>query len=100
MMKITAENWTFTHFFSDPLRAFISLGAAPAQGADEAATASVVEIQYLVTLTDKDYQELYQSIHPTLEEALATLNEKYGHWEFKDAWARTDGDGCSSCAAH
>lgn len=93
-MKINTENWTFTHYFSDPLRAFVSLGAAPADDSDE------VIMQYLVTLTDKDYQELYQSAHESLEEALTLLNEKYGHWDFKEAGARTDGDGCSSCAAH
>lgn len=91
-MKITSENWTYTHYFSEPLRAFVSLGAAP-EG-DE------VVMQYLVTLTDKDYQELYQSIHLELNEALELLNEKYGHWELKDAGGRGDGDGCSSCAAH
>lgn len=95
-MKINTENWTYTHFFSDPLRAFVSIGAAPA----EDTTSDEVIMHYLVTLTDKDYQELYQSIHTDLEEALSLLNEKYGHWDFKEAGGRTDGDGCSSCAAH
>ncbi len=93
-MKINTENWTYTHFFSDPLRAFVSIGASPVENSDE------VLMQFLVTLTDKDYQELYQSIHTTLEEALQALNEKYGHWDFKDAGARTDSNGCDSCAAH
>jgi hypothetical protein len=93
-MKINIENWTYTHYFSDPLRAFVSLGAAPIENSNE------VLMQYLVTLTDRDYQELYQSVHEAIDEALLALNEKYGHWEFKDAGARIDGDGCSSCAAH
>ncbi|MFA6236124.1 MAG: hypothetical protein WC635_02260 [Bacteriovorax sp.] len=92
--KITQDNWTSSHFYSAPLRAFVSLGAAPVDDSDE------VEIQYLLTLTDKDYQELYQSIHPDLNSALLLLNEKYGHWELQDASNKTDGDGCSSCAAH
>ena len=76
MMNITQENWTSSHYYSEPLRAFVSLGAAPIEtpeGLQE------VEFQYLVTMTDKDYQELYQSIHLSLDEALAVLNEKYGH---------------------
>jgi hypothetical protein len=94
MQKINIENWTSAHFYSAPLRAFVSLGAAPIDNSDE------VEIQYLVTLTDKDYQELYQSIHQDLNVALALLNEKYGHWELQDALNKTDGDGCTSCVAH
>lgn len=92
--KITTQNWTSSHFYSAPLRAFISLGAAPIPESDE------VEIQYLVTLTDKDYQELFQSTHTDLLEAISLLNEKYGHWELQDALQKSEGDGCSSCAAH
>ena len=94
LLKINNENWTSAHFYSAPLRAFVSLGAAPALESGE------VEIQYLVTLTDKDYQELFQSIHSDLDEALILLNQKYGHWDLQDALNKTDGDGCSSCAAH
>lgn len=94
MQKINSENWTSAHFYSAPLRAFISLGASP----DE--TAHDPKIDYLVTLTDNDYQELFQSIHPTLDEALMVLNSKYGQWELRDAFVKTEGDGCSSCAAH
>ncbi len=96
MLKINTENWTSAHFYSAPLRAFVSLGAAPLELSDKLE----VEIQYLVTLTDKDYQELFQSIHLDLNEALSLLNEKYGHWELQDANNKTDGDGCTSCAAH
>lgn len=28
-MNITSENWTSSHFYSEPLRAFVSLGAEP-----------------------------------------------------------------------
>lgn len=92
--KITSENWTSSHFYSAPLRAFVSLGASPIENSNE------VEIQYLVTLTDKDYQELYQSVHQDLNVAIELLNEKYGHWKLQDAAINNGGDGCSSCAAH
>lgn len=91
--KITQDNWSSTHFVCDPLRAFVSLGAAPGNN-DE------VEFQYLVTVTDKDFCEVFQSTHHTLEEALLVLNEKYGHWQIHDAGQKLGGDGCSSCAAH
>lgn len=94
IQKINTENWTSAHFYSAPLRAFISIGAAPIENSNQ------VEMQYLVTLTDKDYQEVFQSIHQDLDLALLLLNEKYGHWELQDASNKTDGDGCSSCAAH
>ncbi len=92
-MKINNDNWTSSHYFSDPLRAFVSLGAQPSGEND-------VEIHYLVTVADTDYLEVYQSMHFDLESALAVLNEKYGHWDVKDAGVKASGDGCSSCAAH
>lgn len=93
-MKIHAENWTFSHFTSAPLKAFISLGASPTENTKE------VTLEYLVTLTDKDHQELFQSSHCELSEALLLLNEKYGQWEFVDSLHKSEGDGCTSCAAH
>ena len=96
-MNITSENWTSSHYYSEPLRAFVSLGAAPVETAEGLMD---VEFQYLVTMTDKDYAELFQSAHTTLEEALQVLNEKYGHWDLQDAGQKNHGDGCSSCAAH
>jgi len=91
-MKINAENWTYTHFTNQNLRAFISIGAALAETEE-------VEMQYLVTLTDQDYQEIFQSIHLSLESALETINAKYGGWVAENGLA-PKGDGCSSCAAH
>ncbi|MBC7427168.1 MAG: hypothetical protein H7336_01070 [Bacteriovorax sp.] len=95
--NINQDNWTSSQYFSEPLRAFVSLGAAPVE---TPAGLQDVEFQYLVTMTDKDYQELFQSTHMSLDEALQVLNEKYGHWEMQDAGMKNSGDGCSSCAAH
>jgi len=93
-MKINTENWSYSHYYSEPLRAFVSLGASPVEGTEK------VQIQYLVTLTDKDYQELFQSTHDSLEAAIEVLNDKYSNWQFLDGLNKTEGDGCTTCAAH
>jgi hypothetical protein len=94
-MKITIENWTTSHYFSDPLRAFISLGAAPANE-----HSSEVLIEYNVTTTDKEFVEVFQSTHGSLEAAITEINSKFSQWNMIDASGKVDGDGCSSCAAH
>lgn len=52
---------------------------------------------YVVTLTDLEHQELFQSEFNDLTGAVACLNERYGHWEFFDAENPPQADGCSSC---
>ncbi len=96
-MSITLDNWTSSHYFSEPLRAFISHGAEPLENSEGVMS---IRYQYYVTMTDKDFAELFQSTHEHLEEAISLLNEKYGHWQMIDADAKVSGDGCSSCAAH
>jgi len=58
---------------------------------------SEAQINYVVTLTDLEHQELFQSEFNDLELALACLNERYGHWEFFDAENPPQTDGCSTC---
>lgn len=96
-MNINKDNWTFSQFNSKPLKAFISLGASPVES-----DTGLLEIQYeyLVTMTDEEYQELYQSSHEHLDDAIKVINDKYGHWELKDSSSKVSGEGCSSCAAH
>lgn len=95
--KITSLNWNTAYYFSDNLIAFISLGAAPTDYEQE------VIVQYYVTLSSKDYEDLYQSSHKDIEDAVTTLNQRYGDWQFKSL-QQGDQDasdsGCSSCAAH
>ena len=54
-------------------------------------------INYVVTLTDQEHQELFQSEFNGLEDAVACLNERYGHWEFFAAEKPPQSDGCSTC---
>ena len=89
--SITLENWTYCHYKSLQLKAFISLGGEPGKS---------IELRYLVTLTDHENQELYQTSHSELEDALLDLNSRYQHWDLVDAEQGSQGEGCSSCHAH
>lgn len=97
LAKVNETNWNYTYFSSNPLRAFISLGADAIEN-----EMGVVEskVFYFLTVSDGEYGEIFQSAHETIEEALELLNTKYGHWEIKEALGKSDGDGCSTCAAH
>jgi len=88
--EITFENWTFVHYKTKSLKAFISLGASP----------KTEEIQYFVTVTDEDNQEVFQNSFESIEESLDTVNKRYGHWEIFDFENPPESDGCSSCSAH
>lgn len=96
-MEINETNWNYTYFSSSPLKAFVSLGADAIEN-----EMGVVETKvfYFLTVSEGDYGEIFQSAHVTLDEALEQLNTKYGHWELKEATGKSDGDGCSTCAAH
>lgn len=92
--KITTLNWNTTHYYSDNLIAFISLGASPSENDSD------IVIQYHVTLSNKDYEDIYQSTHADLEAAILALNQKYGDWPIKGLEQNSSESGCSSCAAH
>lgn len=89
--KINDLNWNTSYFHSDDLLAFVSIGAEP--GIESV-------IQYNVTLSNKEYEDIYQSTHAELQEALKILNLKYGDWQFKDLAVEDSESGCSTCAAH
>lgn len=94
MNNITENNWTFCHFKSLQLKAFISFGADPVE--DLSAEPALL---YFVTLTDHDDAEVFQSDFEKLDLACDFLNEKYGHWEFINAEEDNGGGGCGTCAA-
>lgn len=88
--EINFENWTFVHYTIDGLKSFISIGANPKSE----------EIQYFVTVTDKENQEVFQVNHGEIEAAIEDINKRYRHWEIFDAEHPPKEDGCSSCSAH
>jgi hypothetical protein len=92
--KISSLNWNTRHYYSDNLIAFISLGAEPAE--NEIGP----QINYYVTLSNTDYEDIYQSVHADLEDAVASLNAKYGDWQLKNLENNQSDSSCSTCAAH
>ena len=94
MNNVTEDNWTYCHFKSLQLKAFISFGADPSNVSD-----GEPALIYFVTLTDHDDAEVFQSDFDELNEACDFLNEKYGHWDFIDAEVDNGGGGCGTCAA-
>jgi hypothetical protein len=92
--KITTENWNTALYHSDNLIAFVSLGAAPVENESE------IEVRYYVTLSNKDYEDIYQSGHKSIEEAVLVLNQKYGDWPIKSLMQAESDSGCSTCTAH
>jgi hypothetical protein len=88
--EINYENWTFVHYTTNDMKSFISIGAAPNSS----------EIQYFVTVTDKENQEIFQSSHNELSDAIDAINKNYGHWDIFDAENPPQADGCTDCSAH
>ena len=92
--KITSENWNTAQFTSDNLIAFVSIGAEPNEDGQ-------INFLYHVTLSNTDYEDLFQSSYSDLEAAIAVLNQKYGHWPLKSlSKTESSESGCGSCAAH
>lgn len=87
--KVTEDNWSFCHYKSLNLKAFICFGADP----DE-------DFFYLVTCTDQNHnEEFFQKKFKTLPEAVENINSLYGKWPLIDLRNKSEG-GCSTCEAH
>ncbi len=94
-LKIHHSNWTTSYLKNEDLKAFVSLVAEPSEDFQ-----SVVNF-YSVTLTNRDGEELFQELFLQLETALNELETKYSDWKLVEmAKTLSEGEGCSSCAAH
>lgn len=93
---INDSNWSYLHYQNDRIRAFISLGAKPNES-DDKNNDQVIEC-FFATVTDPDYQEIFQKEFSLLSEACDYLNERYAHWTLQDR--RISASGCSTCHAH
>ncbi len=93
--QINPENWTYSSYISEQLRAFITFGATP--GLDEEPI-----FEYHVTLlTIEDTKEVFQKSFLDLGDAIDAINKNYGHWEFtqENVTPRSESS-CSTCQAH
>ena len=87
--KITEDNWSFCHYKSLNLKAFIGLGGDLGD-----------DFFYLVTCTDQNHNnEFFQKKCITLSEAVESINSLYGKWPLVDLRTKSEG-GCETCAAH
>lgn len=96
MEQINAQNCNYSSYTSKNLQVFISFSAAPLKNSEDC------QFSYCVTVTNFDFEEVYQKSFTNEEDALQFINQKYGHWEYNATRGgkNTDGDGCGSCGAH
>ena len=91
---IDSQNWTFCQYNSSNLKAFVSLSGEPTEDGDSV-------FLYNVTVTDQEDLEIFQSDHPSLDQAIDIINNKYGHWNFTNLTVQSGNEsGCGSCSAH
>lgn len=91
---INDENWFHTHYFSNGVNAFISVGGEPSPNAPE----EVIE-SYYVTTADRFFSEISQKSFASLEEALSELNKNFSEWRPIDR-SKTQKGGCCSSGCH
>ncbi len=92
---VNLKNWNFAHYNSEHFKAFIGMTG------DLLESNGKLEqiILYSVTVIDGEDIEVFQRDFSSLKEAIACINENYGHWQFSDPTDKSGG-GCSSCSAH
>jgi hypothetical protein len=93
-MRINQENWNYSFFKQNQHKAFISFCAQPIENTEE------ISVQYAITVTDSDDNEIFQQNYHELKDAVEQINERYQNWDFFNLAERSDGDGCGTCSAH
>ncbi len=102
-MKITPDNWTYSVYTLDDLTAQITLGASPNSDQDVQLSYHVTVLKGAPDAQAYEIKEVFQASFTQLEQALETINNKYGDWDFIDRLnsdGLSDSSGCGSCAAH
>jgi hypothetical protein len=90
--SINQDNWTFTHYALADMKAKICLGG-------DLENEEYQEL-YFVSLLDAENQELSQTTHKSLEDAIKAINGQHQGWDFVDEMIKPSGSGCSTCVAH
>ena len=89
---LTTDNWKKMEFRNGSLRSILSFGMSPD-----------FQDEYIHTVCDEDYQEIYEAIFTSLDEALVFMNDRYRSWALLlrgGQVATEEASGCSTCAAH
>lgn len=92
---ITTENWTYSHYANNNLKAIISFGASP--------TDSGICEEYFATVIDEEGKDIFQKQFQELKNACDYINGRYQEiWDFVDATNLTSSKegGCATCVAH
>ena len=88
--QISEDNWTYTHFTSQELKAFIALGGEILN--------DKVQILYNVTVLGDEHKEIFVKSFSDLGQSILFINQRYGHWTVLDG--RVAAQGCGTCSAH
>lgn len=99
-MKVDGLNWNYSYYRKGEHKAFICLCGEPIENTQKMTPSNEAIIQYAITVTDMDDNELFQQNYLELDDAIEVLNERYKIWEFFDLSQRSDGSGCDTCSAH
>lgn len=92
---VNLKNWNFAHYNSEHFKAFIGM-TGELEEVNEVVSQVIL---YSVTVLDAEEVEVFQRDFKSLKDAIACINENYGHWQFNDPTDKSGG-GCSSCSAH
>lgn len=92
---INSENWTYTHYKAQNMKAFISFGALPEGSINQS------EFIYMATVLDEENNEIFQRDFDDIDSACQFINKRYNPiWDFIDARVAKKEGGCSTCVAH
>ena len=91
MQCVNIENWSYCRYEKGDFVAMISFGASPDSLEDQ-------QLEYYVTVIEKESKEIFQKVFDSVTEACCYLNENYSDWTFENQTATKSG--CSTCAAH
>lgn len=91
---ITQDNWTFTHFTNQKLKALVTYGAS--------FEGSEVSEEFFATVIDDEGHDVFQQSFNNLNDACDYLNRRYQKiWKLVDATLKSSGtSGCDTCVAH
>lgn len=90
---IVTDNWNFTYFEHNNLKAMIGVGTDYDSDSNK--------IAYFANILDNENNELFSKCFQNIDAACRYLNNKYAQiWDFKSLEKPVSSSGCSTCVAH